>query len=158
MMSEPGKTASNILIRSMAEADLDQVMDLEKEIFPDPWPKSAFKEQFESSDWGSLVAESVGVITGYACFMVVGEEAHLTNIAIAKAFRRKSVAKRLLEPILEVVKEKGCELILLEVRPSNTGAIAFYERSDFRVLYKKPHYYRSPQEDALVMVRYLNES
>jgi len=158
MTSEPQETINGILIRPMVEADLAQVMDLEREIFPDPWPKSAFEEQFENSDWGSLVAESGGVITGYACFMVAGEEAHLTNIAVAKAFRRKSVAKRLLEPILEVVKEKGCEFILLEVRPSNTGAIAFYERSGFRELYKRPRYYRSPQEDALVMVRYLDES
>jgi len=156
MMSEPVKVTDNIVIRPMVKADIDQVMELEREIFPDPWPRSAFDDQFLGEEWDSLVAESDGAIAGYACFMVVGDEAHLTNIAVAKAFRRKSVAKRLLEPILEVVKEKRCEFILLEVRPSNTDAIAFYERLEFKELYKRPRYYRSPVEDALVMVRYLN--
>lgn len=156
MTNAPGKTDDRVVIRPMVEADISQVIGLEKEIFPDPWPKSVFEEQFSSNEWSSFVAESDGVITGYACFMVVSDEAHLTNIAVAKAFRRKSVAKRLLKPILDVVKEKGCEFILLEVRSSNNAAIAFYESLDFRELYKRPHYYRSPDEDALVMVRYLN--
>lgn len=158
MMNALGRTVDSIIIREMVGADLSQVMDMERDIFPDPWPTSAFEEQFSSDEWTSIVAIKDNIVIGYACYLVVGDEAHLTNIAVAKTYRRKSVAKRLLEPILEVVKEKGCEFILLEVRPSNEAAIAFYESFDFRELYKRQRYYKSPIEDALVMVRYFEQS
>jgi ribosomal-protein-alanine N-acetyltransferase len=136
----------------MIEADLPVVLALEREIFPDPWPESGFLQQMSSFGWGAIVAESGGTITGYACYMMVAAEGHLTNIAVPEAHRRKLVAKRLLEAIIQVIKKAGCEFILLEVRPSNEAAIAFYRKYGFQDLYRRPRYYRYPVEDALVMV------
>lgn len=98
--------------------------------------------------------EATGIIA-YACWLVTGVEAHLTNIAVAPEHRRKSVAQRLLEHILGDVSRVGCEHILLEVRPSNKAAIAFYTKHDFEIKYTRHNYYHQPPEDALVMVRYL---
>ena len=81
----------------------------------------------------------------------------MTNLAVADSYRRKSVASRLLEYILDIARNKGCEHILLEVRPQNKDAIAFYENAGFKLLYCRPNYYRNPVEDALVMVYYFNE-
>ncbi|MEE8575808.1 MAG: GNAT family N-acetyltransferase, partial [candidate division Zixibacteria bacterium] len=88
----------------------------------------------------------------------VDVEAHLTNIAVVKSFRRMSVARRMLEEIVTRAQDNECEFILLEVRPSNEEAIAFYEEYKFRLLYRRPNYYRRPVEDALVMVRYLEKN
>ena len=141
-------------IREMTKADLPQVVSLEKRIFPDPWPRSAFLEQIADEGWGAVVAEADGKIIGYACYFVVNAEARLTNIAVDPDSRRKSVASKLLEAILRIAQESGCEYLLLEVRPSNVEACAFYERFGFALLYRKPDYYRRPVEDALVLVRY----
>lgn len=146
---------TEIVLRLMREEDLATVVKLERELFSDPWPRSAFQEQLDNIGWGAIVAESDSRIIGYACYYVVGDESHLTNIAVVDKYRRKSVAKRLLDNILRVVTDARCEFLLLEVRPSNAGAIAFYEKYDFKVLYRRPGYYRRPIEDALVMVRYL---
>lgn len=143
---------ADIKIRPMTEADLPVVLALEREIFPDPWPESGFLQQITSLGWGAIVAESDGTIMGYACYMMVATEGHLTNIAVVEAHRRKLVAKRLLEAILQVIKKAGCEFILLEVRPSNEAAIAFYRKYGFQDFYHRPRYYRYPVEDALVMV------
>ena len=140
-------------------ADVDAIAQLEEQLFPDPWPKSAFKEQITDSGWGSIVVESDGRIIGYGCYFIVADESHLTNIAVVEEFRRKSVAKQLLENILLIVDKAKCEFLLLEVRPSNENAIAFYEKYGFKLLYQRPNYYRKPKEDAWVMVKYLeNES
>ena len=147
---------SNLTIRSMTAQDIDTVITLERQIFPDPWPRSAFEDQIEDSGWYALVAEIGREIIGYACYMIVAHESHLTNVAVIPAFRRKLVAKRLLDTILQSVNAAGCEHILLEVRPSNEAAIAFYDKNDFQVLYRRPNYYRSPVEDALVMVKKLH--
>jgi len=134
--------------------DLDIVVALEHEIFPDPWPYNAFKEQVEDTNWGGFVALSDGEIIGYACYYIAASESHLTNIAVSQDFRRKSVAKLLLDNIFKVVKESQCEFLLLEVRPSNKSAISFYEKYDFKLLYQRPRYYHNPIEDASVMVHY----
>jgi len=140
----------------MTKNDLAEVILLERNIFPDPWSYEAFEEQIEIEGWGGLVAEGDGQIVGYACYYIVNDEAHLTNIAVDSNYRRKSVAKQLLENILKVVTERNCEFILLEVRPSNEKALKFYEKYGFHVLYRRPNYYRKPLEDALVMVCYLS--
>jgi len=147
-----------VTMRELVEADIECVMGLENEIFGDPWPKNAFLEQLSDPKWGTLVAEATGEIVGYACYLTIDTEGHLTNMAVAKPYRRKSVAKQLLEAIFELVIGAGCEYILLEVRPSNAEAIAFYEKHEFSVLYRRPGYYNRPIEDALVMVRQLSDN
>ncbi len=142
-----------VRIREMAKADLPQVVLLEKQIFPDPWPQSAFLEQITDGGWGAIVAEADDRIIGYACYFISDGECHLTNIAVDPACRRKSVARKLLKAILGIVQESGCEYLLLEVRPSNVEARAFYERFGFTLLNRKSNYYRHPVEDALVLVR-----
>jgi len=137
----------------MIEADLPQVVGLERRIFPDPWPLSAFAELLADNEWYSFVAGLKEVVTGYACFLVVAGECHLANIAVDPAFRRKSVAKHLLDRIFDVASENRCVAMLLEVRVSNKDAIAFYERFGFEELYRRIRYYRNPVENALVMIK-----
>lgn len=155
MSSEIGNK-QGCLIRKMTPADIPVVVAMEKEIFPDPWSENIFTEQLEEPNWGALVAESQSGIIGYACYYVAIQESHLTNIATLPEYRRKSVAKQLLENILTIVTEKGCEFLLLEVRPSNTAAIEFYKRYGFKYLYSRPGYYQKPKEDAWVMVKYFD--
>ena len=153
------KTRNNLqlTVRSMTDADLVDVLRLEKEIFSDPWPRDMFTEHATGGHWTALSAESAGKLVGYACYRIEEDKAHLTNMAVDPEYQRKSVAKRLLENILRIVQESGCELITLEVRASNSGAIAFYTAFGFVELYRQPNYYRRPVEEACVMVRYIND-
>lgn len=151
------KTENNI-IRNMSEHDLSEIMKLENKIFPDPWSEKLFKEQITDTGWGGIVAENDSGIIGYACYYIAAGEGHLTNIAVKEEFRRKSVAKLLLDNILRIALENECEFVLLEVRPSNSGAILFYEKYDFKFLYKRPEYYHNPVEDAIVMVYYFDKT
>lgn len=150
-------SSETVTLRDMAEQDLDTVAQMEKEIFPDPWPRSAFAEQLHGDGWGALVAEADGAIIGYGCYFTVDIEAHLTNIAVRPEHRRKSVAKTLLNAILQRATDAGCQYLILEVRKSNAVARTFYEKRGFRILYRRPNYYRRPVEDAIVMVYYLDE-
>ncbi len=142
----------NVSFREMTSSDLTEIVRLEALIFPDAWPESSFREMLADKDWGALVAETDGRIVGYACYLVVVDEAHVANIAVHPDYRRKSVAKRLLDRILVVAREESCVQVFLEVRPSNTAARTFYEHAGFVELYRRPRYYRQPVEDALVMV------
>jgi len=144
-----------IILRDLTKDDLTKVHALEEKIFPDPWSYEAFQQQLSDRGWGGIVAEVESEIIGYACYFIAANEAHLTNLAVAEDYRRKSIAKQLLDNILLIVSKYECEFILLEVRPSNIEAIEFYKKHGFTFLYQRPGYYRKPVEDALVFVRYI---
>ena len=145
----------NLVIRPMTVSDIDRVVLLEQQLFTDPWPKLAFEQDADSENIGFLIAEIDGAICGYAGYMLFLGGAHLINIAVASEYRGKSIAKILLNHILEIAKTAGCVNIFLDVRPSNEAAIGLYRKYGFYELFKRPNYYYSPVEDALVMVKNL---
>ena len=142
---------SEILIREMTEADLGEVGLRERELFTDPWPESVFREDILSPYSYPFVLQANNEIAGYAVLWIGVDEGHLTNIAVAKKYQRKSIAKKLLSYILRLALEKGLVRIILEVRPSNTAAVSLYEAFGFERLAIRKDYYRNPVEDCLVM-------
>lgn len=140
----------------MTSADLANIELMEEEIFPDPWPLAAFEEHLDDPDADGLIAEGGSQIVGYACYRFDCGEIHLTNLAVAPAHRRKSVAKELLGHILDLAGQLECDAVFLEVRSSNEGAREFYEAQGFAASDLCQDYYVSPSEDALVMRRRLS--
>jgi ribosomal-protein-alanine N-acetyltransferase len=156
-MKESEIKIADLNIRPMTRGDIDKIVLIETLIFSDPWPKAAFVEELERDERGVIVAETGGVIAGYAGYIVGAGEAHLTNMGVAPDFRGKAIAKTLLKCILEIAKKAECEYIFLDVRPSNTAAINLYCKFGFTELYRRPKYYHLPPEDATVMVKVLSE-
>jgi len=146
----------NVTLRPMRFSDLPEVEKLENDIFSDPWPNDVFEEYLDSLNAGGWVAAVQSRIVGYACCGFDSGHTHLTNMAVAPAYRRKSVAKRLMALILSVTRDRECELIHLEVRISNEAARRFYEALGFETVDQRVRYYEHPVEDALIMVRHLD--
>lgn len=144
---------SKPIIRPMTADDLETVVTLEKELFSDPWPLSAFLDDLASDRSHPFVVQIDTEIAAYAILWFGVDEGHLTNIAVAKKYQRKSIAKRLLSYILRFAAESGLTQIILEVRPSNTPAIFLYESFGFARLGVRKRYYRNPVEDCLVMIK-----
>jgi [ribosomal protein S18]-alanine N-acetyltransferase len=151
-------TKLQVTLREMAPADLTQVLVIEKAVFTDAWPKDEFEEHMDGSEAGALVAEGDGRLAGYACYQIEDHKLHLTNLAVDDAFRRKSVAKQVLSHILDLARDRDCELIFLEVRISNEAARCFYEASGFRIVDRCRRYYVSPVEDAFIMTRWVDQA
>jgi ribosomal-protein-alanine N-acetyltransferase len=145
-----------ITLRPMRISDLPEVEILERDIFSDPWPEDAFEEYLDSLNAGGWVAAVQSRIIGYACCWFDSGQVHLTNMAVAPAYRRKSVAKRLMDCILSLARERECELVYLEVRISNETARRFYETLGFKTVNRRVGYYEHPVEDALMMMRRLD--
>ena len=142
-------------IRNMRLDDLDQVIELENAIFPDPWSYSNFRHEVLVSrvSW-PIVAETRHEIIGYAVPWFVEDELHLANIAVSPLYRRQGVGSMLMTVLLEEALARGVRRAYLEVRPSNQEAIRLYEKFGFETVGVRPRYYRNG-EDALVMQRYL---
>jgi len=148
----------NLIIRPMEKDDLKLLVKLEEKIFTDPWPEVAFREGLKDPNHHFLVGEIEGEIVGYAAYYIELGEGRLTNIAVVPEFRRKTVAKKILDYILSIVKKAKCKYIFLDVRPTNKAAIDLYAKYGFHEAYRRPEYYQNPTEDAIVMVKDLMEN
>ncbi|MDD4050972.1 MAG: ribosomal protein S18-alanine N-acetyltransferase [candidate division Zixibacteria bacterium] len=146
------------IIRPMAEGDLEVVTAMEKDLFSDPWPLSAFLDDLASDYSHPFVVQLDNDVAGYAILWIGVDEGHLTNIAVDRKYQRKSIAKQLLSYILRFAAESGLAQVILEVRPSNTPAIFLYESFGFTRLGVRKRYYRNPVEDCLVMKKEITGS
>jgi len=143
--------SDDLTIRPMTEADLPVVIEMEMDLFTDPWPLSIFQEDLVSGYSYLFVAQMDNIIVAYAILWIGVEEGHLTNIAVDRKYQRKSIAKRLLSHILSFAADMGLTQVILEVRRSNTPAISLYESFGFVHLGVRKNYYCRPAEDCLVL-------
>ena len=144
-------TTDAFTIRSLGYTDLPQVIAIERRAFPTPWSLAMFVLELSKPSGVCLAAVEGGRIVGYLICSRYADVMHLMNIAVDPAKRRRGVATALLEQMLERAGRE--QAYTLEVRPSNSGAIALYERFGFRSAGTRRRYYRDTGEDALIMWR-----
>ncbi len=97
-----------------------------------------------------FVARDGDEVVGHAVASYAGDIAELQRIAVAPPSRRAGRARALLDEVLRCARRTGADRILLEVRPDNAGAIAFYAAAGFVEVDRRPRYYRDGSE-AVVM-------
>lgn len=99
----------------------------------------------------SCVVEKDGQVLGVLRWRDLGEEAEIVDLAVDPGCRRQGHAAFLLRNFLGRVAEPAAKKIFLEVRESNAGAIALYQKFGFEISGRRPRYYRNPEENALLM-------
>jgi ribosomal-protein-alanine acetyltransferase len=89
-------------------------------------------------------------ILGFLVARHISREWELENIVVASTARRKGLGKRLLQALLNAMRETNTQDVFLEVRESNAAARALYEKAGFRQTGRRKAYYEDPPEDALL--------
>ena len=142
----------------MDASHLDALAQIEQECFSAPWSRNLLADELYNDCAAYLVAQDeTGDVLGYAGVQVVLDEGCVTRIAVRPAFRRKSVAARLLQVFFDFARANGLRFITLEVRAGNGAAIALYRKFGFEEVGRRKNYYERPKEDALIMTRYFEE-
>ena len=137
---------------------VDDVVELERRCFSDPWSRGMFLSELEVGGGtyarGAMVADKQGAerLVGYSFAVLVLDEAHLGNLAVDPEYRRMGVAQRLLGELLTEAHRNGVRRITLEVRGTNVHARTFYARNGFIDIAMRKSYYQNPVEDAIVML------
>ncbi|HZW26534.1 MAG TPA: ribosomal protein S18-alanine N-acetyltransferase [Gallionella sp.] len=141
----------------MTFADLDAVLDIEQSVQRYPWTRGQFADSLDAGYW-CRVDEEGGELRGYAIMMPAVDEAEVLTIGVATAQQRKGLGRAMLRGMLELARERNMRRVFLEVRPSNTAAVALYRSAGFSEVGLRRGYYRdaSGSEDALVMACDLN--
>ena len=144
-------------LRPMTDADLPRIHRIELASYEYPWSPGNFADSL-AAGYSMWVREAEGEIIGYYALMVAAGEAHLLNLTIAPMWRRHGLGRDLLEHCLARACDHLAASLFLEVRTSNTAAIALYHSSGFVDLAVRRGYYpaRQGREDALIMKKDLS--
>ena len=138
--------------RRMRPTDLQVVADLERSLYAFPWSLGNFRDSLQAG-YDCWVACDCERVIGYAILMVAVDEAHLLNIAVAAGWQNRGIGRAFLQFILGVTREAKCEIVYLEVRPSNLTARHLYRDMGFQQIAIRPSYYPAigGREDALFL-------
>lgn len=144
-------TDYDIEIRSMTAQDLDDVSSLERSNFSTPWKREDFEDLLDKPDKGCMVAIAGNKTVGCVVYHNIVGDVDITNVQVDENFRRQGIAKELMMAAMDRARSVGGENFTLEVRASNTAAIALYKSLGFMPEGVRKNFYNHPTEDALIL-------
>lgn len=142
----------------LTQADLEDVVALEAQVQAFPWTRGNFADAL-ASGYGAWVLRREGKVAAFCILMFAPDVAHLLVIAVSKPLHRQGLGGILLDWCEQQARERGLEGVLLEVRPSNTSAVSFYQHHGYLQIGVRRGYYpaeKGAREDALVMQKRFN--
>jgi ribosomal-protein-alanine N-acetyltransferase len=153
----------------MQAADLDAVLEIEAVSHLHPWTKGNFTDSLAAGHWAYCIRPQVdraikgsyldpAILWAYCILFPAVDELHLLNITVSPKLRQLGLASRMMAAIEGVAAQQKMPRMILEVRPSNTAAVALYRKLGYEEIGVRKNYYPAdPQlgtrEDALVMAK-----
>ncbi len=139
-------------IRRMSKDDIPAVVEIEKQVYNYPWTEGIFKDCFIAG-YKCWVCEDMENVVAYGILSVAAGEAHIMNICVDPAEQKQGIGRSMVEKMVEAARDRKINSIFLEVRPSNTAAIALYNGLGFNELGTRKDYYPAEEgrEDALML-------
>ena len=143
-------------LRTMKSSDLKQVIAVEKRAYPLPWTLGIFRDCLRVG-YNAWVMTLDNNVIGYGIVMLSPGEAHILNICVDPDYQGKSLGRHLLRHLVKMSHQTDIDMVLLEVRRSNTSAQQLYISEGFHELGVRKAYYPSDKgrEDALILAKYL---
>ena len=140
-------------LRRWKYEDILRISELEKECFPqEPWSYRMLADSFENENFIGVLCDDGGGIAGYGGLTLGYDTADIDNIAVAESYRGGGIGGAMLEWLVAAAAERGMTRVFLEVRVSNSCAMALYLKHNFKGVYARTRYY-TDGEDCLVMAR-----
>jgi ribosomal-protein-alanine N-acetyltransferase len=138
-------------IRRMTVSDLPSVAAIEKKGYQFPWGEDIFRDCLKAR-YDCWVCEERDKVLGYCIASVAVGEAHVLNLCVDPDEQGQGIGRKLLENLIDSARGRA-ETVFLEVRPSNTVAIALYENMGFNEIGIRKGYYpaENGREDALML-------
>lgn len=137
-------------VTTLTPQNVEDVFLVEKACFSTPWSLASFQNDLTNENAVYFCVEDDGKVIGYVGMWESFSEGNINNIAILPEYRRKGYAKLLLEHLISYGKEHQLTFLTLEVRESNEGARALYQKMGFLEVGRRKKYYER-REDAILM-------
>ena len=160
MGGNPKAPGLGVALRPMGPADVDAVAAIEASVQEFPWTSGNFSDGLKAG-YGGWVAHRHGRVIGFSMTLYAPDLAHLLVIAVAPEAQGEGVGTALIRHCEKEALARALPAVLLEVRPSNVRALAFYRRHGFEQIAVRKDYYPAmggKREDACVMRKLLQSA
>ena len=153
----------------MQASDLDEVLKIESVSHIHPWTKGNFSDSLAAGHWAYCIRPQddqmvkgsyldPAILWAYCILFPAVDELHLLNITVSPHLRKLGLGQRMMAAIEGVAAQQKMPRIILEVRPTNTAALALYQKLGYEQIGVRKNYYPASQEtgareDALVMAK-----
>lgn len=132
--------------------DVPTMLAIERASHPEPWSEAGLREEIARDDrlgecW---VIRDKGKVVAYIVLWFVLDEMQIQNVTTDPAQRRRGYGKALMQAAMRRAEARKCSRVTLEVRTTNTAAIALYGAFGFHEVGRRRHYYKNG-DDALLM-------
>ncbi len=148
---KPEPAEEILTFRPMVFHDLHEVYYIEQSVFSYHWTYQNFQSSVANENIGVVLRNAAGKMVGYFVCMEVLDEMHLLKIAVAGDMHGKGYGRILMDKAVALAREREMAFMFLEVRPSNTPAVALYKNTGFKTVGVRKGYYADNHENALVM-------
>jgi ribosomal-protein-alanine N-acetyltransferase len=143
------------MIRELKESEIPLIADIERVCFSTPWSEKSIEDSYCLDCNHFFVCESEGRIAGYIGLSIAADEGYILNVAVLPEYRRKGIGEALVRYVITGFGDLA--FVTLEVRPSNTAAVALYQKLGFERVGERKNYYRNPDENALLLTKFFKE-
>ena len=140
-----------ILYRYAENKDVFDILSLDNENFSNNFDEKFYLEYIKNQR--VIVAEKEKNVIGYILFNQILDEAEIYKIVVSKDFRKKQIAFKIMEFLLNELKKNNIKKIFLEVRKSNIPAINLYKKCGFIDVREIVDYYSNPKENGIMMLK-----
>ncbi|MGI9249934.1 MAG: ribosomal protein S18-alanine N-acetyltransferase [Pseudohongiellaceae bacterium] len=143
---------AKLVTRAMRHSDLEQVAHNEAVAYPHPWSKRIFVDCLKAGYHCRVVINQQKIVAHGVMSIAVGE-CHLLTLCVHPQHQRQGIGSRLFKLLLDQACKEDARVCFLDVRQSNTAAIAFYRTLGFVQMGERKNYYPDGEEreHALVM-------
>ena len=145
----------DIIIREARTADLNDIFDIERNSFESSWTRDNLEQEMALNCSIVLLAISGREIIGFITAWLVRGEIQINRLAVLEKYRRRGVARMLLDFLVIRSAHDNPFKILLEVRGKNTAARAFYRSMGFIESGVRKGYYRD--DNAVLLEKELSK-
>ena len=138
-----------IELRPMLQLDIPNVLVIERATYTQPWSEQIFRDELRQPGRTYVVAVEENTIIGYGGVLLLGEDAHITTVAVNTDQQGKRLGTRIMLLLVEAALRRNARHLTLEVRFSNSRAQSLYTRFGMAPVGVRKNYYID--EDALIM-------
>lgn len=143
------------LLQPLTPTWLDTITAIENSAHPHPWSRGNFSDALQAGYHGEILLRNNQAL-GYFVAMQVLDEIHLLTITVTPTCQGQGWARVLLDGLRRWGRSLQARTLWLEVRESNTRALAVYERYGFVSVGLRKNYYpplpgSTVRESALIM-------
>lgn len=152
---------AGVILRPATEADLDNIMKIEIEVFgTDAWSSELMRHELVDKNCHYVVAVlatgqpgGTDVIVGYGGVLAPrgSGDGDIQTIATVPTVRGRGVGRVIMNELLAAAAERKADRVFLEVRADNPIAIGLYRSLGFNEIGVREGYYQPDNVDAVIM-------